>query len=347
VRDFDSPLEGLSLLAAEAAPSAADAREALAGAVRELSVEDARAVAAWALAALDDPAATLELIAAFVPDALDGLHATLLERSREWPPELFRGAPPDVARELAERAAHSEERWPLRALAWVGCGTAVTYLARWREAPPPSLSSERIDDELPLAGWHLTEDGQRRDLFHGECFALVEGCSGPVRVAGPHPDACRWCGTALRALVDLDLSDERLSFAGGGPRVSIPFCERCWAGPLCELDGDGIGRWSDATPARTPPDGAFERLPAEHLGLGPRRSPFEASDLRPRRIAQLGGFPAWEQWPEHPPCPRCARPMPFLAQVSVEELAGGPAEGTFYALFCADCRTGGVVYQQT
>lgn len=70
-----------------------------------------------------------------------------------------------------------------------------------------------------------------------------------------------------------------------------------------------------------------------------REHPERGEDL----LGQLGGEPAWIQYPEVPACPSCAQPMPLAAQLA--ESGANFGTGDAYAFACPGCRTAVFLWQ--
>jgi len=71
-----------------------------------------------------------------------------------------------------------------------------------------------------------------------------------------------------------------------------------------------------------------------------------SSDLLATQYSQLGGHPAWVQDAEYPTCANCSKTMPFIGQISCEDVEPN-REGIFYAFLCPDCAVTASTYQQT
>jgi hypothetical protein len=246
----------------------------------------------------------------------------------------------------------------LIALAWVGDPTVVDLFAGWRTQMPSwgkSLFSAP-EDYAREAGWELTADGQRRDLYFRSCQKLSKGPSDSPRrfqAITPSEGACPWCQQRLINLVTV--APRELGVAGesdDGGLLTVTTCEVCSAfGTVFgEYDSAGIGRWSPANsrPANLPKSFAnWAWLPPDSLQLaGPRPPFFAASQFLPTSFSRLGGHPTWIQDADYPRCPECSDSMMFIAQVDQEDFDEG-SEGIYYAFACRKCRKTAATYQQT
>lgn len=352
----------------------------LAGLYEQVPPADGQELAAGAVAFLEDAAPLdrelaermLLFLGCLVPNALRDLHERMIRVGMVWPGELFRGAGPE-ARDLLLSLlpdARDGEALPflLSALAWIGDPIVRLRFHQWRRDPPLwAVDLEISPDQHALdAAWHLEPDGERRDLFHEECWKLVPAAlqtPSPVRVVRPREpreegaeEICPGCAGPLVDLLDFDLTDPRTAFLGfaGGSRLRIATCPRClpWSAPiLTEVDPEGGSAWS---PVNQPPAFVGETAapwPEERLVLGERhRTPLAARPFVGEGPAsQVGGYPSWLQEPEYPLCPECGEPMTFIGQVQLADLATGAedlAEGVVYAFLHAPCGRAATLYQQ-
>ena len=247
----------------------------------------------------------------------------------------------------------------------------------WRETPPPWQS------HLPFgahefavdAGWELTPEGNRRDLYCRRSYELILAdepeltpSTHAVTVSTQTVSSCGWCGRKLVALLDIDLQDSRsASIVAGlgipegiGTRLRIAYCRWCSYYETLYTDVDLWGNvsWSDSN-EKTPRIlekigfGNEDDVPSpasRRLVLGPeRRTPYEAVGrfhLDETGISQIGGSPEWIQDATYPICPGCQRRMVNIGQVywqDVEQFA----EGSTYAFLCMPCGKAATIYQQT
>ncbi len=63
-------------------------------------------------------------------------------------------------------------------------------------------------------------------------------------------------------------------------------------------------------------------------------------------FSQVGGLPTWIQDAQYPPCPECNNMMPFVGQLSNEDIEEY-SEGIYYAFACRTYGIGAVNYQQS
>ena len=164
----------------------------------------------------------------------------------------------------------------LCALAWVGDERVVDLFAGWRARPPSWAADLHIPPHQysQQAGWELSPDSQRRNLYHEICYPLISaGASMTPSPASVLTEA---------NLFELDGTSQALAFLGCAQKIVVPISER-------NLIDDRLPRRS-LLPAVAP------------------RSPWHAAiDSLPTQYSQLGGHPAWIQDAEYPSCGECRR----------------------------------------
>jgi hypothetical protein len=257
---------------------------------------------------------------AFVSVDISSLLQELIRIEEVRPGFLFHRAAPQIrnllTQHLARVAGHDRLLTDklLSALAWVGDERVVELFAGWRLEPPGWASDLYIPpyQYAREAGWELSPDGDRRNLYHEICYPLIRGdaatAASPVTVL------------TETNLFELDGTSDALAFLGCRQQIVVPISE-------ANLVGD---------------------LPRRSLILAKTaRSPWHAGmDSLPTQYSQIGGHPTWVQAAEYPTCGTCARTMPFIGQISCEDIEPH-REGIFYAFLCADCATTASTYQQT
>ena len=203
----------------------------------------------------------------------------------------------------------------LCALAWVGDERVVELFAGWRAQPPGWAADLHIPPHqyAQQAGWELSPDGLRRNLYHEVCYPLVR--SGAPRTSAPV--------TVLTEtnLFELDGTSQSLAFLGCRQQIVVPIVDR-------SLIDDAMPRRS-LVPADAP------------------RSPWHAAiDSLPTGYSQIGGHPAWIEDAEYPTCGNCRATMRFIGQLACEDVEPR-REGIFYAFLCSDCVLTASTYQRT
>ena len=268
----------------------------------------------------------------------------------------FHRAPTDVRDRLLERVEDDAENRNciLQCLAWIGDDVVVERFAHWRNSPPPWRSSLYIEPEeyAHEAGWELTAEDQRRNLYFPQCFHLEMKSTGSceaLRVVDERNDTCPNCALPLTNLFDVDLKATGLSDNGS---FRVVTCECCTAYSTIfgYMDSKGNAHLSakNIPPAWLPDDvSEWRRLPVNSMRQGNLRSPLFAADpFLPVSFSQLGGHPTWIQDAEYPLCPQCSHTMMFLAQLDYADIEQY-GEGIIYAFICPECRTTATSYQQS
>jgi hypothetical protein len=259
-------------------------------------------------------------IVAFVGADISSLLQELIRIEELRPEFVFHRAAPKIRNLLTQHLARVAGRDRLltdkllSALAWVGDERAVELFAGWRAQPPSWASDLHIPPHQYAreAGWELSPDGRRRNLYHEICYPLIRGDAATTATSV----------TALTEtnLLEIDGTSDALAFLGCRQQIVVPIGDT-------NLVGD---------------------LPRRSLvRAGATRSPWHAAmDSLPTQYSQIGGHPTWVQDSEYPTCGTCAKTMPFIGQISCEDIEPN-REGIFYAFLCPDCATTASTYQQT
>jgi hypothetical protein len=297
-------------------------------------------------------------LAAFTDAPVDDCLRKFVRHFLYRPSLAFRRAPDDVRDELLARVEFDSERRNniLVALAWIGDEAVVRRFDQWRRIPPSWRKTLYVPPQnyAHEAGWELTEDGQRRNLYFEKCARLAKRMAEPMgtfRAIREREDICPWCASHLTTLFELpsDLID---TTPGWPEKISVATCEICTVfGVIYGLvDHDGAAHWSgrNERPKYLPDDAdSWHRLPKDSLDVAAlQTATFAADQFLPTTFSCLGGLPAWVQDAEYPHCPECSKSMTFLAQIDRQDLEEY-GEGIYYAFICSVCRTTATSYQQS
>jgi hypothetical protein len=260
-------------------------------------------------------------LVAFVSADISSLQQELIRIGALRPEFVFHRAAPKIRDLLTQHLARVAGQDSLLtdrilcALAWVGDERVVGLFAGWRAKPPQWATALHIlPQQYSLqAGWELSPDSQRRNLYHEICYPLVRS-DAPVT---PSPVAI----LTETSLLELDGTSAALAFLGCARQIVVPICDK---------------------------NLVDERMPRRTLvpAVAPRSPWHAAIDTLPTQHSQIGGHPAWIQDADYPTCNECRRTMRCIGQVACEDVAAG-REGIFYAFLCADCATTASTYQQT
>jgi hypothetical protein len=329
----------------------------------DLSLAEGKKLADTVLQSKDEKTCEIVIrnLALLVPGSLEGKYTEIIERRFfDWY-EYFQFAGPDDRDHIIE-LIHTEtdsrfRRELIYALSWIGDDEAQKQLALMKSSKmvwDDRVSSEIapiVADLIPMAGWELTDKGQRRDLYLPMAYDLeLIG----RRSSESLQESCPWCGTKLIMTFQFDLQDPKLADIGlSGEELAFGMCSRCvqYTTIFTEINTKGGFHWSphNDRPPELPgsfpdPDDIGEFWSTHKTKLGSRRrSPYELVAWLPSHPQQIGGFPGWVQWPEYPKCPSCKRRMLFLAQL--DYALTGCASGVTYAFLCKECMMGAMNMQ--
>lgn len=318
-----------------------------------------------------DIAYMLAQINMFVPGALQPLTSTFIAHHGFYPGQLYLEAGEQACQQLLSLANEPSSvniNHLLQALAWVGNEEVQAQFHAWRLHPPTWREDLYIPPEAyaDIAGWELTAEGKRRDLYFTTCFELILAEQERSSQSLPATDMttqehCAWCQRPLLKLLDLDLRVPQCRWISlEGERLCIAVCPHCsfYITTFLDITPTGEALWSLAngdkpTLLEQIPDGGDdgeEWWPTELLYPGKaRRTPFEAVGrfmLDEPGASQLGGHPEWIDDSTYPQCPTCQQTMPFLAQIAGEDWQNS-LEGSFYVFLCPSCGKAATLYQQT
>ncbi|TYP79846.1 hypothetical protein [Paenibacillus methanolicus] len=287
----------------------------------------------------------------------------LMQKDVYFPGILYRNAGSAVARCLVDdiELSGGYQGAKLAALAWTGTEEAVSAFRRWRAEASENEVWRVIELKTAshAAGWEITSEGERRDLFDMACFGLNEGMDAAkendvVKLLAESDAVCPWCSGKLMTLLDLIPGSEKLgSLALETNRLRVATCMHCGCYEDLYMDISSTGdycwypgnRKPDDLPPRGDGDGAV--APATRFLSDRRRDAYEAADWTLGiSVSQIGGFPSWVQDARYPACPTCRGTMKFVAQVDLGEF-DRLAQGMFYTFSCGSCCRTATVYQQS
>lgn len=296
----------------------------------------------------------------------------LLEQEIYYPAILYKSASGEVRDRLLQQVNTDDENRNhiLLMLAHIGDDVVVQQFQQWRQSPPSWASELYVAPEhyTTEAGWELTKDGQRRELFITPSYSLykvkenegpnVESTGGSLSMLTSSTNCCPWCGNALTTLISLDVKHPALKdVSWHAQRLQIQTCVICssYGVVYMELDAAGEPLWSSHN---VMPMGMDEIDLDDYGKFAPdvgrlfrianaSRHAFHASEwaMEPS-LSQIGGHPGWVQDADYPPCPRCSAKMKAVAQLDwgeVEEYG----EGMYYMFICEPCQMTAVSYQQS
>ncbi|WP_418040440.1 DUF1963 domain-containing protein [Paenibacillus xylanilyticus] len=296
----------------------------------------------------------------------------LLEQEIYYPAILFKSASAKVRDHLLQQVHTDDENRNhfLIMLAYIGDEVVVEQFWQWKQSPPAWADQLYVKPEQYTfeAGWELTEDGKRRDLFTTPSYSLYKGdakdgtiapSSGvPIQMLQSSSSSCPWCGTALTTLVALDVRHPALqNVSWQAEKLQIRTCINCSCYGVVYMETSSAGEpfWSshNVMPVGLDdidPDNSFEPAPdagdSFYIATEPRQA-FHGSEwaMEPS-LSQIGGHPGWVQDAAYPVCPCCSTTMKAVGQVDwaqIEEYG----EGMYYMFLCEPCQMTAVTYQQS
>ncbi|WP_410771464.1 hypothetical protein [Fontibacillus sp. BL9] len=170
----------------------------------------------------------------------------------------------------------------LLALSWIGDEQVVSRLGEWRDNQPSWAERLYVAPEMYAreAGWELTPEGERRDLFHSLAYAIEKSeqpsrseVEGGALFLNPADSNCPWCGGKLDTLMDVDTAHPSLSYLNlAEDRLQIQTCVRCgcYGVIYMEYDSNGVPGWS-----------RFNRIPDYLQDLSPEEYDGEYLEAGP------------------------------------------------------------------
>ena len=296
----------------------------------------------------------LYCLACFQPGCLNHFHNILLENRILWPGEIFFGAGSDVAKEMIALC----DKYCLTALAWIGGDTVQKFFSNCRTQLPSWCGELRPHQFAEHAGWELTDQGGRRNLFTETAHPLLSpniasNVDQTVKIGLTAKENCGWCNRTMVNLIEFAHIESMIPDQGIGP-VRVVTCQicTCYGGPLFIKNGqndEAIWHECNRMPSYLPPAseewGAF---PTAVMSTDTRHFLQAAnwSMVPGVSFSQVGGLPTWIQGPEFPSCPDCSQKMPFIGQISNADFMQY-GEGIYYAFRCPHCDVTATFYQQT
>jgi hypothetical protein len=230
-------------------------------------------------------------LAAFTDATIENCLRAFVKRSSIWPSLPFCRASSDLRDELIAKVERDEENRNriLLALAWIGDSIVTELFDRWKKNPPSWRDSLYIppQDYSLEAGWELTNDGQRRDLYFHNCTKLQRDRShSPQRfqVIIDRKDVCPWCSQKRIDLIDFVPSEfGMLDECREINRIQVTCYQVCTAFEVIfgTFDESGNSRWSslNSHPEYLLDDSEnWGRLPQNSLAFVDNRPPLFAAD---------------------------------------------------------------------
>lgn len=324
-------------------------------------------------------------IVCYRDEAVAACLRALIAKGECYPEVIFKDAPADIRDYLIGLIGginNDSETLNLNnillALAWIGDEKVVELFSSWRTNPPKWRDKLYIAPEKYSleAGWELTEDGKRRNLFYESCYKIesydeedsavskanadykdsIVSKTEPVLFLHPKTEKCEWCGKDLVSILNFNLRDSACSFIELNEAIdsldimTCIFCN-CYGYIYSEFDATGKSKWSELNIIPQylyeNEDDEFEFPKKSFVMSREKRSCYHsASQFLETTFSQIGGHPTWIQDAEYPKCPKCSQHMTFIAQFDWEDVENY-GEGIYYAFICSDCNIAATHYQQS
>lgn len=209
-------------------------------------------------------------------------------------------------------------------------------------------------------GWSYDQDFNLVETQYPVCYSIVQGepkehAHSPVKLAQAteHEERCPVCKAKLFELIRIDGKDPRLAFLNIDGVIAIKCCLSCFYFDddyfvSYDLEGNSqplSQRQPDEYAQCYVSDEEYEHITHNTFMLGDKptllRYHAQWSDW-----ASIGGFAYWIQDVEIKHCPKCGKPMKYVAQIPWSLLIDN-AEGYGYVEICPDCQIAAVIHQQT
>lgn len=239
-------------------------------------------------------------------------------------------------------------------LAYRGGETVENVFRELEKNPRDWRSKLHVDPSYyaNYGGWTFGEDGKTIKTAFDKCFRIVESTAeekaqSPIKLAMPAEGICSDCGCKYINILELDGSDERLSFLGIDGKVTVKCCPNCRPfddGGFCRYDGKGGAEIIPSKGYGSPVEDNdwVDELAEKNFALGGEVSVYFPCDWDTG--SAVGGFPFWIDDCIIKTCPDCGKLMTYLAQIGGDVLG---YEGNTYVEICKDCRVAVSFYQQT
>ncbi len=302
-------------------------------------------------------------IVCYTNTAIEECLRALIKKNEYYPDIIFKDAPIDVRDYLIEQVSKGLDTLSLdhmlKALAWIGDEMVVHLFYEWKKNPPKWRNKLYVSpEEYSLeAGWELTEEGKRRDLFYTDCYAIEK--KNPtenehILFLQTQDKKCEWCGGDLVNLFNFDLTNSLLEFMNlNGVKLNIVTCPvcSCYDPIYTDIDTNGAAHWSklNIRPQYLCDTTDEEAVtPKEPISMSrvKRNCYHAASQFLETTFSQIGGHPTWIQDAEYIKCPKCSKHMKFIGQIDCADIEEY-GDGMYYAFVCEECNIAATHYQQS
>ncbi|WP_442603086.1 DUF1963 domain-containing protein [Paenibacillus sp. KN14-4R] len=295
----------------------------------------------------------------------------LIRNGLYYPGILFKEAPMEIREQLLKQVEQDSDNRNhlLLALSWIGDDQVVRRFHQWRENKPQWTQELHVAPELYAyeAGWELTEEGERRNLFYKSNYAIEKvkeskssgnGVDKSTSFLTKSQQVCPWCCGRLTNLLELEVghhSIQHLSLDGERFKVQTCVICGCYSPIYMELDFRTEPQWSaynqkpDYLPNINLDENGDEYLSVgEYLRIAtePRNTYHAVQWTLEPMVSQIGGHPTWIQDAEYPTCPCCSQSMHFIGQLDWSEVEEY-GEGIYYMFLCPKGKITATLFQQS
>lgn len=229
----------------------------------------------------------------------------LLEREIVYPAVLFKSASGETRDHLIQQVNNDEENRNhfLIMLAYIGDEVVVQQFWQWKQFPPEWAGELYVTPERYTlqAGWELTEEGQRRELFITPSYSLYEAGDSdiggnesdnldgsPISLLAPSSNHCPWCRNPFISLMNLHVKHPAFqSVHWKFSHLDVQTCLVCssYSVVYMEMDAEGKPIWSKHN---VKPDG-FDDIDVEEMSVD--ISGISSSTLEVGSLAGAGERP--------------------------------------------------------
>ncbi len=194
-----------------------------------------------------------------------------------------------------------------------------------------------------------------------KCYPIVESTleekeTSPVKLFVKTDEICPLCGGHTVDLMQIDCSDERLSFLGTDENITVKCCPSCViysSGDFARYTSGGKGEIFISTgEANGYGSDDYEEEHEDFVtSLNENTYVLGLESVSPRYSADwgkgstIGGYAFWVNDCKIHTCPDCGKPMKYLAQIDWDSQIDGM--GYLYIEVCTDCKVTSVQYQQS
>ena len=216
------------------------------------------------------------------------------------------------------------------------------------------------DEYAVYGGWTYDKDFNIVETQYPVCYSLVQGTKeqhehSPVTIAQAtnQEERCPVCQAKMFDVIKIDGRDPKLKFLNIDGVIAIKCCLSCFfynEDYFVSYDLEGNSKvlndlQRDEEAECFISDQDYECITQNTYVLGEHPTPIRYH-AQWNDWGSIGGFAFWIQDVEIKHCPKCGKPMKYLAQIPWTNVLNN-AEGYGYIEICPDCQIAAVIHQQT